>query len=398
MTFRSLYLSMMILLPALLPAQDSADEFKRQYESGIRATAQEFENYNERVTAEYDEWEWAEKQAFEQYKAGVEAKWNEFRGNTPGEWVEYSRDKKKRTIVDFEKGTVTVEVLLDKEEAASPEAQQKLQQAVSEVLESKGSTDETAVSGEKVTPLSGEPVLTGQVVQNSGQTVTPSLARGFAEFVVDKNAARPQPVTGSDGTKRVKLAVSFDLAPNHIRVRAEKYKTEVLENARRFDLPPELVYAVIHTESYFNPAARSYVPAYGLMQLVPRSGARDAYKHVHGEDRLVRASYLYDAENNILLGSAYLNLLSEGYFKDVTDRQSRLYCAISAYNTGPGNVARAFTNSRNVDKAVKVINTLSAQEVYRRLRRNLPYRETREYIKKVTGRMEQYRGWMNGGE
>jgi membrane-bound lytic murein transglycosylase C len=241
-------------------------------------------------------------------------------------------------------------------------------------------------------------VLTGQVVQNSGQTVTPSLARGFAEFVVDKYAARPQPVTGSDGTKRVKLAVSFDLAPNHIRVRAEKYKTEVLENARRFDLPPELVYAVIHTESYFNPAARSYVPAYGLMQLVPRSGARDAYKHVHGEDRLVRASYLYDAENNILLGSAYLNLLSEGYFKDVTDRQSRLYCAISAYNTGPGNVARAFTNSRNVDKAVKVINTLSAQEVYRRLRRNLPYRETREYIKKVTGRMEQYRGWMNGGE
>jgi len=70
-----------------------------------------------------------------------------------------------------------------------------------------------------------------------------------------------------------------------------------------------------------------------------------------------------------------------------------MFCAIAAYNTGAGNVARAFTSTRSVNQAAPVINDMSPDEVYARLRQDLPYEETRNYIKKVTERMPQYSAW-----
>ena len=54
---------------------------------------------------------------------------------------------------------------------------------------------------------------------------------------------------------------------------------------------PPVVFAVIHTESYYNPKARSGAPAYGLMQLVPTSGGRAAYRYVYKKDQVLPPSY-----------------------------------------------------------------------------------------------------------
>jgi len=86
-----------------------------------------------------------------------------------------------------------------------------------------------------------------------------------------------------------------------------------------------------------------------------------------------------------------LHLLFHGYLKGIENLESRLYCAISAYNTGPGNVAKAFTNGRNVAEAVKLINQMSPKDVYATLRKKLPYEETREYLKKVSERVLAYK-------
>jgi membrane-bound lytic murein transglycosylase C len=144
------------------------------------------------------------------------------------------------------------------------------------------------------------------------------------------------------------------------------------------------------SDSSFNPMARCYIPAFGLMQIVPRSAGIDAYKYLYKKKKLVSSSYLYSANNNIEMGSAYLHILYFRYLKKIKDPQSRLYCAITAYNTGAGNVAKAFIGNTNIGRAAKTINKKSSDEVYKTLMRKLPYNETKKYLKKVTNRVSVY--------
>jgi membrane-bound lytic murein transglycosylase C len=65
---------------------------------------------------------------------------------------------------------------------------------------------------------------------------------------------------------------------------------------------------------------------------------------------------------------------------------------IAAYNTGSGNVAKTFNKdgSRNINRAAKIINELSPKEVYEHLLINLPYDETKDYVKRVVKRKGIY--------
>ena len=56
--------------------------------------------------------------------------------------------------------------------------------------------------------------------------------------------------------------------------------------------------------------------------------------------------YLYVPSNNVELGCAYLAKIRHQYFKSITDDERAYICAIPAYNTGIGNVAKALTNTR----------------------------------------------------
>jgi membrane-bound lytic murein transglycosylase C len=194
---------------------------------------------------------------------------------------------------------------------------------------------------------------------------------------------------------RQSLAVPFKLADNHMEVRATRFRPMVLDYTAKQHIYPPLVFALIHTESAFNPRARSGVPAFGLMQLVPRSGARDAYRLLYGQDKLVTADYLYDPRNNIELGTAFVYLLQNRYLNGITNPVSRMYCTVAAYNTGAGNVSRAFTGGTAISRAVPVINDMSSDEVYERLYDRLPYEETRNYVKRVRERMPLYKAWKN---
>jgi membrane-bound lytic murein transglycosylase C len=200
-------------------------------------------------------------------------------------------------------------------------------------------------------------------------------------------------VTGSDNVQREVVRVSFPLAPDHLRVRAERFRPYVDRYAKEYGVYPPLVYAIIHSESSFNPRARSGVPAFGLMQLVPRSGARDAYLLVYKKDRMVSDTYLYNPERNIELGTAYLHILQDRYFRRVESPMNRMLCAIAGYNTGAGNVCKAFGAGASLTRAAPVINGMTPEQVYNQLRTQLPYEETRKYIVKVNDRLPLYREW-----
>jgi len=78
----------------------------------------------------------------------------------------------------------------------------------------------------------------------------------------------------------------------------------------------------------------------------------------------------------------------DGKFRAVENPDSRDYCVIAAYNTGPRNVTRGFSNNKT--EAINEINQLDPPALFERLRSNLPYEETRQYVIKVTGYRKQF--------
>ncbi|MBS0546603.1 MAG: lytic transglycosylase domain-containing protein [Proteobacteria bacterium] len=126
-----------------------------------------------------------------------------------------------------------------------------------------------------------------------------------------------------------------------------------------FSLDKALVLSFMRQESAFNPKARSYVGAMGLMQLMPSTA------------RLVTAKYApetaganpYDPAANISLGQAYLTTLLESV-------DGNLVRAAAGYNGGPGNVMRWD-------------NTLNASQDPLLYVASIPLNETRDYVQRV---------------
>jgi soluble lytic murein transglycosylase-like protein len=116
--------------------------------------------------------------------------------------------------------------------------------------------------------------------------------------------------------------------------------------AQQYDLDFGLIKAVIHTESGFDPNARSGPGAQGLMQLMPATAKR------------YRVTDAWDPAQNINAGAKHLRYLLKRY--------GDLSLALAAYNAGEGNV----------DKYGGIP----------------PFTETQDYVERVTGRYKRLYG------
>ena len=122
--------------------------------------------------------------------------------------------------------------------------------------------------------------------------------------------------------------------------RASEYDDLIVEHSTRHELDPNFVRAVIQAESAFNPRARSPKGAMGLMQLMPQTA------------RAYGVFDPYNASENIRAGVAYLKSLLVRFDQNIS-------LALAAYNAGPAAVEKY---GRTVP----------------------PYRETRDYVAKIT--------------
>jgi membrane-bound lytic murein transglycosylase C len=292
-------------------------------------------------------------------------------------YVKYTQNYRSRAIVNFDTGEILVETLDD----IAP--RDSLKNAIVTTLLTPQDPRAVDLFSDKEISLSGDedPYLLGLVVDQRGKQIrTPLEAEPFATYLVEEKSSARE--VDQDGTKKTARFVTIRMVSNFSQKQAEKYRPVVHQFAQQYKISPSLVFAIIRTESNFNPYAVSSAPAYGLMQLVPTSGGREAYRRAKGKDVAPSRDYLFDPTNNVELGTAYLSVLTFDQLDEVANTVSREYCVISAYNTGPRNVFRAF--SKDATAAVNQINGLQPSAVYEHLRQHLPYQETRHYLEKVT--------------
>ncbi len=182
----------------------------------------------------------------------------------------------------------------------------------------------------------------------------------------------------------------ISLPEKRLRTKAIRYKSFIYDYAQKYSLPPSLVFAIIHAESHFNPLARSQAPAFGLMQIVPHTAGVDASNLIYKKQKVFSPSYLYNPKKNVQVGAAYFHILYYRYLKGITDSKARLYCAIAAYNAGTTSVMKTLTGRGSINKAVSTINRMSAEDVLRKLLRQMPTAETRGYLNKVLNLQKTY--------
>ncbi len=147
-------------------------------------------------------------------------------------------------------------------------------------------------------------------------------------------------------------------------------RADVLAKAKDIDLDPAYVYGLIRQESRFIMDARSHVGASGLMQIMPATAKWTAKKI--GLD--FKPGMITDRDTNLRLGTAYLKLVLD----DLGGSQP---LAAAAYNAGPGR-PRRWREGPVIEPAIWA--------------ENIPFNETRDYVKKVLTNATVYASLMGG--
>ena len=387
----SLLLSQQAYAEDFLKAQSEFDQFKTQSDRDFERSKNEFTIYKQKLLT-----------AFDQYKLATAKVWGNKNTVMPNRnnWVSYQDDLNHRSVVDFNRGTIQVDLALaaDKNISADDATRQLADSIVKTLKLGNDTRSMLDIAKQPIAVSKGPAVLAGQIANQQGSEVSRDDYRQLAQQAAI--AATTKIIKGNDGQRRIVYSAQLKMVPNHLRKRAARYQADVNKYAQKEKVPAPVVFAIMETESMFNPTARSPVPAFGLMQLVPTSGARDAYRYLYKKDRVVSDTYLYHPGNNIKLGTAYLNQLYYKYLAGISNPQSRQWAMIAAYNTGAGNVFRAFAGKYSKSRygnrskwkraALREINQRSPEQVYTYLRQHLPYSETRRYMKKVRGRISKY--------
>ncbi len=149
------------------------------------------------------------------------------------------------------------------------------------------------------------------------------------------------------------------------------FREAVTQRSQSIGLDPAYVYGLIRQESRFIMDARSGVGASGLMQVMPAT-ARETARYIGLTG--FTANQINDRDTNIQIGTAYLK-------RALDDFGGSMPLAAAAYNAGPGR-PRNWRNGPVLDAAIWA--------------ENVPFNETRDYVKKVLSNTTNYAALISG--
>ncbi|MDN3488349.1 MULTISPECIES: transglycosylase SLT domain-containing protein [unclassified Pseudoalteromonas] len=392
------------------------EEFKKQQ----LAKQTTFKNDHQ---LEYQAFRQAYLEEYDKFRDRLLQNWSRPVQSSLLERVEYSADKKTRIIIDEQNSTVTVQTLEDSNEtglkATSQEEALTTNQLLNNVKLSPVLTDifkdlsllDKAVKTAKV-DIKAQPdkhesevALINEITSQHEQSLSSldkneqlpksqidiqkeQLTKEKEQRISNLNNALKKTKEQNLTYKRIK-SHTFALPDTYLQKKVAPFVTYYSQFSKD---QLSLLLAISHAESSFDPNAKSHIPAFGLMQIVPNSAGLDVARKQFKKDIAPTAKELFDPKTNITYGAGYLDILTTRYLRKINNPISRRYCAIAAYNTGAGNVAKAFNLNRstNINKAVALINQLDSEGVYAQLINNLPYDETKKYLQKVSKLDIQY--------
>jgi hypothetical protein len=177
----------------------------------------------------------------------------------------------------------------------------------------KSGTDQKTVASVSVDDSFANDLKTARSIAEQVAGGVEAVAQG-----VESAASSPLAAVAEAPTK---LSIVTDKVREDFFHKEVPFGSMIYKEAKKNNLRPELIAAVVQAESRFKPTARSGAGAIGLMQLVPRTG------------RWMGARDLTNPAQNIAAGAKYLKYLNDRFDGNETK-------VIAAYNAGEGNVKR----------------------------------------------------------
>ncbi|MBF0622105.1 MAG: DUF3393 domain-containing protein [Magnetococcales bacterium] len=385
----------LILMAALLPAtgceqSDVTDLASRLINSGgdvqqvaiqyAEQKARAYLNDPDKIRRDWNKF----KVAYQKTKDSIAKIWgrSEAEKPSPKVTIKYTDKFRSRAMVDFDNGIVRVETVNTEEPVAH------LREMIIVAVLTPDDPRKVDFFSDDPVDLSGTPYLLNQVLDHHGKSInTMAQAEAFADHLINAGISTKK-IKGESGYQKVQY-VTFNLVEGHADHRAARYKDLVSKYGEKYGISRSLIYAIIKTESNFNRFAVSWIPAFGLMQIVPKTAGQDAYQFLYDKKGMPDKDYLFDPDKNIEMGTAYIKILKDNYLKRVTNSVSREYCVIASYNGGIGTLLRAF--DRNQKTAFNRINEMTPAQVHARILAKMP-EETQNYLKRVLAQRKRFAG------
>jgi len=384
-----------------------------EFESYKRKLAEAQTRYTDEQLARFNRYKQVVREGLSAYKQRVKKRWGFAEVSTDHKYVVYSEDLTEKLIIDYRNNSISLQRL---EGSRSEDARELIEQTLSQQAIPSLRQSLAATLGLSTQQIS---VVADQLLSDQFQVASEKrLQANIGDLEALKNKLEHKNLDATQtsradqdfqatiaselqATKSILKQVN-DLPTNvttEVNVKKDPlgkamlYRKYVNTQSKKYGLPSSLIYGVMEVESEFNPRAQSPVPAFGLMQIVPMAAGVDANAFLNRGNNAPTRAELFQPNNNVLLGSTYLYILYNQYFKNVDDENSRLYCALAAYNTGMGNVASLFTpdGSKVMRPAIERINALSSNEVYQQIV-NHAHPETQQYLVKVLNAKKRYDG------
>ncbi|QCI15942.1 transglycosylase SLT domain-containing protein [Buchnera aphidicola] len=163
------------------------------------------------------------------------------------------------------------------------------------------------------------------------------------------------------------LKMNYSITKKSIEKKLYKWNSFIEEASQKYKVDKKLIQSIIYVESSGNPNAKSSSNAIGLMQIKPSSAGLEVYRF-YGKKNQPSIEELYNPQNNINIGTAYLNILQKSLI-NIKNKDIMKYATIISYVNGKSAFLKIF--AKNNKEAIAIINQMTLKSFFSYVKKNI---------------------------